>query len=214
MNRLYVVLLVMFCCFFTFAHAGDQAEFIEKVRASGVIADDESIVLSSNVFFYPNKKGHSVLSGGKNREKGHIVFTENGFTVISWSRRKKAYEVLHQENYADLASTDVSGSSPMVRLVTETKESGKYNSYELMDSRNAFTPNVSKTEEARKIVKAGIQGLDVKEITSVENVSVAETIAQKQRMQELEERIQRLENASGTTTTPAAEKECDCKCEQ
>lgn len=194
---------------------GDE-EFYGKVRDSGVISDSESILLSSNVYFYPNKKGHGLLSGGKGREKGHIVFTENGFSVISWSRRNKAYEVLHSENYSELASTDVSGNSPMVRLVTETKASGKYNSFELMDSRNALTPNANKTKEARKLVNAGIQGLDLKEVATVKDLSSVEVAMQKQKMEALEERIQRLENAN-TSSQPDSkqvESECDCKCEK
>jgi len=183
------------------------------VRMSGVIDEQESIVLSSNVYFYPNKKGHGLFSGGgTKREKGHIVFTENGLSVISWSRKLKAYEVLHSENYIELQSTDVSGNSPMVRLVTQTKSSGKFNSYELMDSRNALTPNVNKTKEARKIINAGMEGLDVKQIASVKDMSNAEVAMQKQKMQALEERIQRLENANAKTQ--ATDQECDCKCEQ
>ncbi|MDW3095795.1 MAG: hypothetical protein R8G33_09005 [Gammaproteobacteria bacterium] len=196
----------------TFVQANENEEFYGKVRASGVVNDDESILLSSNVYYYPNKKGHGLFSGGKGREKGHIVFTENGFSVISWSRRDKTYEVLHSENYSELASTDVSGNSPMVRLVTESKTTGKYNSFELMDSRNALTPNVNKTKEARKLVTAGIQGLDVKEIATVKDLSSVEVAMQKQKMDALEERIQRLENAN--TPSQSVESECDCKCDK
>ena len=212
MNRIYTSILLVVCCFFTYAQADDEAEFFEKVRASGVVNDSESILLSSNVYFYPNKKGHGILAGGKDREKGHIVFTENAFSVISWSRRNKAYEVIHKESYSELASTDISGNSPMVRLVTKTKESGKYNSYELMDSRNALTPNTHKTKEARSLVEAGIEGLDVKQVSTVKDLSSVEVAMQKQRMQDLEERIQRLEN--GDATPQQAQSECDCKCEK
>jgi len=212
MKQLAFALLITTLCMSVNAYAEHGEEFFDKVRASGVVNNNESILLSSNVYFYPNKKGHGLFSGGKAREKGHIVFTENGFTVISWSRKQKAYEVLHSENYSELASTDISGNSPMVRLVTQTKSSGKFNSYELMDSRNALTPNVNKTKEARKIVSAGIEGLDVKQVATVKDLSVAEVAVQKQRMQELEERIQRLENAS--SGVQAKEDECDCKCEQ
>jgi hypothetical protein len=213
MNRIYTMILVMGCCLFSYAQADDDAEFFEKVRASGVVTDSESILLSSNVYYYPNKKGHGILAGGNDREKGHIVFTENALSVISWSRRNKAYEVLHSERYSDLASTDISGNSPMVRLITQTKSSGKYNSYELMDSRNAFTPNSHKTKEARSLVKAGIEGLDVKQVATVKDLSSVEVALQKQRMQELEERIQRLENGDATASQ-SAESECDCKCEK
>tara|TARA_R110002049_G_scaffold252264_1_gene427235 strand:+ start:370372 stop:370995 length:624 start_codon:yes stop_codon:yes gene_type:complete len=205
-----MIILLAFCSFSGFVYADDEQEFFEKVRASGVVSDNESILLSSNVYFYPNKKGHGILAGGKNREKGHIVFTENALSVISWSRRNKAYEVIHKENYSELASTDISGNAPMVRLVTQSMKSGKYNSYELMDSRNAFTPNAHKTKEARSLVNAGIEGLDVKEVATVKDLSSAEVAMQKQRMQELEERIQRLENQ--TTSGKSAKQECDCKC--
>lgn len=210
MNRIYTIIFLLFSCFFTIAQA-DDAGFFEKVRASGVVNDSESILLSSNVYFYPNKKGHGILGGGgSDREKGHIVFTENALSVISWNRRNKAYEVIHRESYSELASTDISGNAPMVRLVTQTKQSGKYNSYELMDSRNAFTPNSHKTKEARSLVKAGIEGLDVKQVATVKDVSSVEVAMQKQRMQELEERIQRLE--SGSAASQPVDAECDCKC--
>ena len=211
MNRVYTIIFLLLSCIFISAQAGDEAEFFEKVRASGVVNDSESILLSSNVYFYPNKKGYGILAGGgSNREKGHIIFTENALSVISWGRRNKAYEVLHRESYSELASTDISGNAPMVRLVTQTKQSGKYNSYELMDSKNAFTPNSHKTKEARSLVKAGIEGLDVKEVATVKDLSSVEVAMQKQRMQELEERIQRLE--SGSAASQAVEPECDCKC--
>lgn len=213
MKRFASIMLAL--CIFAIApvNAEHDQEFFDKVRMSGVVNDNESIILSSNVYFYPNKNGHGIFSGGGNkREKGHIIFTENGFSVISWSRRNKEYEVLHEEAYSDLAGTGVSGNSPMVRLVTQTQASENYNSYELMDSRNALTPNVSKTKEARNIVNAGIQGLDVKQVANVTNLSVAEVAMQKQKMQALEERIQRLENAN--PETQAKESDCDCKCEK
>ena len=210
MNRIYTIILLLFCCFFTSVQADDDAEFYEKVRASGIVNDDESILLSSNVYFYPNKKGHGILAGGTDREKGHIVFTENTLSVISWSRRHKAYEIIHREDYSELASTDISGNAPMVRLVTKNKASGNHNSYEFMDSRNAFTPNVHKTKEARSLVDAGIEGLDVKQVAAVKDVASVEVAMQKQRMQELEERIQRLEK--GGAASQPLESECDCKC--
>ncbi len=213
MKQLAIIFFIVLFSFVSTVNAEHDEEFFEKVRSSGVISDNESVLLSSNVYYYPNKKGHGLFSGGKGREKGHIIFTEAGFSVISWSRRQKMFEVLHSENYSDLASTDVAGNSPMVRLVTQTKASGKYNSYELMDSRNALTPNVNKTKEARKIVSAGIEGLDVKQVATVKGVAVTEVAMQKQRMQELEERIQRLENAN-SENVQSAEKECDCKCDQ
>ena len=209
MNKLIITLITIACCFSIAVYAGDD-EFLEKVYASGVIDEQESVLLHSNVYFYPNKKGHGIFSGSKKREKGHIIFTENGYSVISWSRRAKAYEVLHSEIYSELESSDISGNSPMIRLVTETKASGKYNSFELMDSRNALTPNVNKTKEAKKIVSAGIQGLDVTEVATAKNLSAAEVAMQQKKMQDLEERIQRLENVNA----PAENDGCDCKCEK
>ena len=82
-----------------------------------------------------------------------------------------------------------------------------------MDSRNAFTLNSHKTKEACSLVKAGIEGLDVKQVASVKDLSSVEVALQKQRMQELEERIQRLESGDATASQPA-ESECDCKCEK
>lgn len=212
MKSIVAVALFVLSFVFVWVQADDNAEFFEKVRASGVVNENESILLSSNVYFYPNKKGIGLLSGGNSREKGYIVFTQNGLSVISWSRRNNSYEVLHSENYSDLASSDIAGNSPMVRLVTETKANGKYNSYEIMDSRNALTPNSHKTKEALKLVEAGIQGMDVKQVATVEDLSVAEVAMQKRKMQDLEERIQRLEN--GNISSMPAKAECDCKCEK
>lgn len=212
-----VVFIIFTLCVFLLvpASAEHDEEFFEKVYASDVIGDDETIVLSSNVYFYPNKKGHGLFSGGGNKkEKGHILFTDSGYYVISWSRRNKAYEVLHSESYSELSSADVTGNSPMVRLVTETKLSGNFNSYEIMDSRNALAPNVPKTKEARKLINAGIEGLDVKQIASAKDVTVAQAAVQQERMLELEERIKRLENAGSGSQIQAKDSECDCKCEQ
>ena len=208
-----ILVLVITLCFISLStHAEEAADFIEKVRTSGVVNNEQSILLHSNVYFYPNKKGHGLLSGGSGREKGHIVFTENGLAVISWDRRAKAYEVLHSENYSELVASEVTGNSPMVRLVTESKLSGKFNSYELMDSRNAITPNVNKTKEARKLIAAGIQGLDVSEAASAKSLSSAEVAIQQKKMQDLEERINRLEKAN--VPEQSQEKNCDCKCEK
>ena len=90
------------------------------------------------------------------------------------------------------------------------KNSGKFNSFELMDSRNALTPNVNKTNEARKIIAAGIQGLDVREVATAKNLSAAEAALQQKKLQDLEDRIQRLENSGQSMSKD----ECDCKCEK
>ena len=192
--------------------ASDDPNFAEQVRIDGIVSDSESILLSSNVYFYPNKKGFGLLSGGNKRSKGYVVFTENSFAVVTWSRRSKAYEVLHQETYNELASTDISGNSPMLRLVTESKSSGKFNSYEIMDGRNALTPNVAKTKEAHKLIAAGIKGYDVKKVAAASDLSTVEIANQKRRMEELEERITRLEQADNAATAKSVESECDCKC--
>lgn len=216
MFRIGLLAIILFSVFTSQGFANDDEKFADRVRASGVVTDAESILLSSNVFFYPNKKGHSLLSGNKKkRTKAHIVFTENGFAVVSWSRRKDVYEIVYAKKYADLASTNISGGSPFIRLVTETKESGRFDSFEIMDSKNALAPNTEKTREAHKLVSAGIAGKDVKSAASVKDLSVLEVAEQKQRMQELEERIARLE-ASGADadvdTNAKASAECDCKC--
>ena len=209
MDKVKIILMTIACCISMVVYASDE-EFLEKVYASGVLGEQESVLLHSNVYFYPNKKGHGILSGGNKRQKGHIVFTENGYSVLSWSRRTKTYEVLHSEIYSELESSEISGNAPMIRLVTEAKNSGKYNSFELMDSRNALTPNVNKTNEARKIIAAGIQGLDVREVATAKNLSAAEAALQQKKLQDLEDRIQRLESSEQSMSKD----ECDCKCEK
>ena len=185
-------------------------ELNENLRASGVVDDNQSILISSNVYFYPNKKGFGIFSGGTDRDKGHIVFTEDGFSVVSWSRGKKTFKVLYEVNYSDLDFSEVMGNSPMVRLVTKEKDAKKYNSFEIMDSRNAFAPNPEKTKEANNIVNAGIEGLDVTEVASADSLSDVQAQKQQKQMQELEERIKRLEE--GVQGVPAQASECDCKC--
>ena len=212
MNRYCILALCWFAMICAPLFANDYVSFADKVRANGIVSESESILLSSNVYFYPNKKGYGLFSGGKKRSKGHIVFTENGYAVVVWSRRYKQYEVLHQETYSDLASVDISGNSPMLRLVTETASSGKFNSFEIMDSRNAISPNVIKTEEAHKLVTAGIKGLDVKGAASAPDMSTVEITEQNRRMKELEERIARLEQVKSVEATPPVDTECDCKC--
>lgn len=212
MNRYCNLALCWFAILCTPLFANDDVSFADKIRANGIVSERESILLSSNVYFYPNKKGYGLFSGGKKRSKGHIVFTENGYTVVVWNRRDKQYEVLHQETYSDLASVDISGNSPMLRLVTETASTGKYNSFEIMDGRNAISPNVIKTEEAHKLVTAGIKGLDVKGAASAPDMPTVEIADQKRRMKELEERIARLEQDESVKAASPADTECDCKC--
>lgn len=213
MNRilLFVVCTVLLSSSVLFAN--DDPEFATRVRANGIVGDTESILLSSNVYFYPNKKGFGLLSGGNKRTKAYILFTENGLAVVDWSRKQKAYEVLYQEAYSELESADVTGNSPFLRLVTESKATGKFNSYEIIDGRNAITPSVIKTKEAQKLIVAGIKGYDVKEAASSTDLSTAEIADQKRRMSELEERIARLEQEQGESVEKNSQ-ECDCKCPQ
>ena len=214
-----IALLGILAVFFfsNFALANDDPEFAERVRANGIVSESESILLSSNVYFYPDKKGFGLLSGGNERSKGYIVFTENGLAVVSWSRKRKAYEVLHQEAYTELASAEIKGNSPFLRLVTESKASGIFNSYEIIDGRNAITPSAIKTNEAHKLINAGIKGYDVKSAATSSDLSTVEIANQKRRMQELEERIARLEQEQTTEqkqgdVTSKENTECDCKC--
>ena len=212
MKRLVIATLIIIISLFALVIADSSQEVNDKLRASGVVSEDQTILITSNVYFYPNRKGYSIVSGGKDREKGHIVFTDEGFTVVSWSRRKKNYEVLYQVNYANLAFSEIMGNSPMVRLVTKEQDAKKYNSFELMDSRNAFAPNPEKTKEANNIVNAGIEGLDVTGVAGTESLSAAQVQQQQKRMQELEERIERLEKEG--RGDPEQSGECDCKCPQ
>lgn len=209
MNRidLLTICIVIFAC--SFVYASDDPNFSERIRANGIVTNAESILLSSNVYFYPNKKGYGLLSGSNKRFKGYIVFTENNFAVVSWSRKEKVYEVLHQEAYSDLESSDVTGNAPFLRLVTESKTTGKFSSYEIIDGRNAITPDVVKTKEAHKLIIAGIKGYDVKGAATVSDLSSVEIVDQKRRIEELEARIARLEQSQNTSVNNS---DCDCKC--
>lgn len=208
--RLFAVIIITI----NFSSANDDPNFSERVRENGIVKDTESILLSSNVYFYPNKNGFGLLSGGGKRTKAYIVFTENSYAVVDWSRKQKAYEVVHQETYTEVASANVTGNSPFLRLVTESKASGKFNSYEIIDGRNAITPSIIKTKEAHKLITAGIKGYDVKEAASSSDLSTAEIADQKRRMHELEERIARLEQGQDNEVSNTSSSECDCKCPQ
>ena len=193
MYKIFLRLLIVVSFTINFSFANDDPSFSERVRANGIVNEAESILLSSNVYFYPNKNGFGLLSGGGKRTKAYIVFTENGFAVVDWRRKQKAYEIIHQEVYSDVASADVTGNSPFLRLVTESKASGKFNSYEIIDGKNAITPNVVKTREAQKLLIAGIKGYDVKDAASASDLSTVEIADQQARLQQLEARITRLE---------------------
>ena len=214
MKQVVVLVMLALTMFInSLAIADDPEELSDRLRASGVVGDNETILIASNVYFYPNKKGFGMFSGGKGKEKGHIVFTDKGFSVVSWSRSDERFDVLYEAAYTELESSEISGNSPMVRLVTKEKGAKKHNSFEIMDTRNAFAPNPQKTKEADKIIEAGMQGLDVTKVagTSAAGLSATQMQAQQQRMLELEERIQRLEEGSPETPSTSSS-ECDCKC--
>lgn len=213
MFRIAVACLVLFVS--TSLLANDDPEFDERVRASQVVSEDESILISSNVHFYPRKRGHGPLSGGKKKVKARIVFTDKAYSVVSWSKRKNLYEVVYSEQYSELSSSRVSGSSPFLRLVTENKE-GRFNSFELTDSKNALAPNTVKTREAHELILAAIAGKDVVAVAesdglTTEDLSNLKVAEQQKRLQMLEERIARLEGGE----PPVEEEnkaECDCVC--
>ncbi|MEM7304566.1 MAG: hypothetical protein AAF372_03445 [Pseudomonadota bacterium] len=215
MKHIIVVMILMLSASFcSLAIADRDDDLNQKLRANGVVADDQTILVSGNVYFYPNKKGFGLLSGGKDREKGFIVFTDQGFSVVSWSRSKETYNTLYEVDYSELESSEVMGNSPMVRLVTKEKAEKKHNSFEIMDSRNAFAPNPEKTKDANKIIEAGIEGLDTTKVVGAASLTTVQAQQQQERMQELEERIKRLEEGTqGVEATEAPQSsECDCKC--
>ena len=208
-----LIMLILSMLINSLASADDQEELNQTLRAIGVVGDNETILIASNVYFYPNKKGFGLLSGGTGKEKAHIVFTDKGFSVVSLSRSKERFDVLYEVEYSELESSEISGNSPMVRLVTKEKSAKKHNSFEIMDSRNALAPNPQKTKDADKIIEAGMEGLDVTEVVGAEaaGLSATQMQAQQTRMEELEERIKRLEEDSPPAPSEATS-ECDCKC--
>ena len=211
MKQVISLIMLMFSIsMFSSVNAEDIDELSDKLRANGVVGDDQTILIASHAYFYPDKNGFGILSGGKDREKGKIVFTDDGFSVVTWSRSKQSYDVLYQVDYAKLESSEIVGNSPMVRLVTKEEGAKKHNSFEIMDTRNAFAPNPHKTKDANKIIQAGIEGLDVTQVVGAASLSTTQVQAQQARMQELEERIKRLEE--GSQGAAAESSECDCKC--
>jgi glycerol-3-phosphate cytidylyltransferase-like family protein len=188
-------------------------KFDQRVIATGLVDSADSILFSSNVYFYPRKKGMSLLGGGK-RIKGQFVLTDNSLAVLEWDRWDKTYEIIHQENYQALNSVEIAGGSLVIRLVTETKQSGRHNSFEIMDGRNAVTANIDKTRKAKDIVMAGMRGLDVETVAmSDDDLMAVSTKQQEQQMQTLEERLERLEKAVNLQRSEDSQ-ECDCKCPQ
>ena len=131
----------------------DDSDFEARLRASQVVSDTETVLIVSNVHYYPGKKGVGLLSGGKKKVKARMVFTENRYSVVSWKKRDKKYEILYSQDYSDLVDTNIVGVSPFIRIVAENK-AGKFNSFELTDSKNALAPNTQKTRDTHKILTA------------------------------------------------------------
>lgn len=190
-----------------------EQDLEQGVRSSGLVNESQPIVLSSNVYFYPDKKGFSMFSSGRDRVKAYLIFTDSALMVVDRSRKNERYETSYTLSFDDIDAVEVDGNAPFIRLVTRQKSSGRYDSFELMDGRNALSPNVQKTRDAEKIVQAGMQGLDVTQVMTAAGSGSVELIKQQQQMQELEARIQRLEQTQGKPAAAAAE-ECDCTCPQ
>ena len=193
--------LVISCIFSSSVFSNDDSSLDAQLRSAAILKADETLLLNSYVYFYADKKGYSLLSSGKSRVKAQIIFSENGLQVIRFKKKSKRFETLYSLPYAQLASVDIAGNSPLVRLVTERKEDKGFDSFELMDTRNAFTPSSSKTVEAKKLISAGIQGLDVKTVASAPSLSSVKMMQQKNQIEELEVRIQRLEERLDSLAT-------------
>lgn len=193
-------------------------DFEGTLKDSGLLSADDTVLLSSNTYFYEDKKGFSVLSGGKERVKAYIVLTQDALYVIDWSRRKKAYVTVHHEPYKDLSSVEIAGGSFAVRLVTKQRGSDKFNSYEIVDGRNALGTNPEKTREAKTIIAAGIQGYDVEAVAAANNPGPKDILEQERTLQTLEERIQRLEELQAATAIQDTKETgenvpaCNCVC--
>ena len=196
-----IIALVISCIFSSSVFSNDDSSLDVQLRSAAILKADETLLLNSYVYFYADKKGYSLLSSGKSRVKAQIIFSENGLQVIRFKKKSKRFETLYSLAYAQLASVDIAGNSPLVRLVTERKEDKGFDSFELMDTRNAFTPSSSKTVEAKKLISAGIQGLDVKTVASAPSLSSVKMMQQKNQIEELEVRIQRLEERLDSLAT-------------
>jgi len=196
-----IIALVISCIFSSSVFSNDNSSLDAQLRSAAILKADETLLLNSYVYFYADKKGYSLLSSGKSRVKAQIIFSENGLQVIRFKKKSKRFETLYSLAYAQLASVDIAGNSPLVRLVTERKGDKGFDSFELMDTRNAFTPSSSKTVEAKKLISAGIQGLDVKTVASAPSLSSVKMMQQKNQIEELEVRIQRLEERLDSLAT-------------
>jgi|GEM_PF-525200 hypothetical protein len=209
-KKIIFITLFLVVCMTTVATAQDD-KFEQRVILTGLVSDVDSILFSSHVYFYPRKKGLSLLGGGK-RIKGQFVLTDDSLAVLEFDRWNKVYEIIHQQKYEDIDSVEILGGSVVIRLVTKTKKTGKYNSFEIMDGRNSVSANSEKTRKAKNIIMAGMRGFDVQSVAMSDDDLIAVSAKQQdQQMQSLEERIQRLERAANQ---PSAESdyECDCKC--
>ncbi len=204
------LLLILFILITPVLQATESEQFTQRVRATGVLQDQESILLGSNVYFYPRKKGLSLLGGGNKRVKGQIILTEQALSVLEWQRIAKVYQVIHHEKYTDMQSVEIRGGSLVTRLVTQNKSTGTYNSFEIMDSRNSMTANSDKMDKARQIIQQGIRGQDVR--SASQDTPPVQRHSQ-QDVESLETRIQRLENALMKSAADDAE-ECNCECPQ
>ena len=196
-----IIALVISCIFSSSVFSNDDSSLDVQLRSAAILKADETLLLNSYVYFYADKKGYSLLSSGKSRVKAQIIFSENGLQVIRFKKKSKRFETLYSLPYAQLASVDIAGNSPLVRLVTERKEDKGFDSFELMDTRNAFTPSSSKTVEAKKLISAGIQGLDVKTVASAPSLSSVKMMQQKNQIEELEVRVQLLEERLDSLAT-------------
>ncbi len=196
-----IIALVISCIFSSSVFSKDDSSLDAQLRSAAILKADETLLLNSYVYFYAGKKGYSLLSSGKSRVKAQIIFSENGLQVIRFKKKSKRFETLYSLPYAQLVSVDIAGNSPLVRLVTERKGDKGFDSFELMDTRNAFTPSSSKTVEAKKLISAGIQGLDVKTVASAPSLSSVKMMQQKQQIEKLEVRVQRLEERLDSLAT-------------
>ena len=196
-----ITALIIGCLFSSSVFSKDDSSLDAQLRSDAILKIDETLLLNSYVYFYAGKKGYSLLSAGKPRVKAQIIFSESGLQVIRFKKKSKRFETIYSLPYAQLASVEIAGNSPLVRLVTERKGDKGFDSFELMDTRNAFTPSSSKTVEAKKLISAGIQGLDVKTVASAPSLSSVKMAQQKKQIEELEARVQRLEERLDSLAT-------------
>ena len=185
--------LIFGCLIFTPAFAIDNSSLATQLHSDGILEADETVLFTSYIYFYDGKKGFSLLTPGKPRVKAQIVLSEKSLRVVRFVKGSKRFELIHGVQYTQLASVQVAGNSPLVRLVTEHTKKDHFDSFDLMDTRNSFSPSSAKTFEAKKLIAAGIQGIDLTTVASGSSLSSVQMIQQKTRIEELEARVQRLE---------------------